>query len=380
MKYVFTDFYLDFECIGGTCMDTCCAGWNVFIDDATYQLYSELPEPKKSWICNQIIEDERGKVVVMRENGRCPFLNNDDLCEIYIRVSPDAMSNVCKSYPRKILQYYDVILSTVSVSCPEVARVLLAKKDPIAFEYVEDELKGSIEHADWSLYNELINGLVLTTDIIQNRLIDFWKRVYVVIKLVNTMQTHIECNGISAVRGKLNCYRDEEYLADIIKDLSESNIVAYERGIFIKSLFNEVFMILRQNSLKTEFFEPFINDINDMTNAKYETWVDEFRIIEIDTELENLAVEFVFEYFMEALKGNDLLLNITKMCLLLIMIRTCEILTYHKKGELLENDKVTIISKISRTMEHTPILDIIAREMLEKNTKEVFYQLALLLY
>lgn len=31
MKFMKTEFFDTFECIGGDCPDTCCAGWNITI-------------------------------------------------------------------------------------------------------------------------------------------------------------------------------------------------------------------------------------------------------------------------------------------------------------------------------------------------------------
>ena len=38
MKYLVSDFYSDYECIGGECPETCCGGWNIVIDDKSQPL------------------------------------------------------------------------------------------------------------------------------------------------------------------------------------------------------------------------------------------------------------------------------------------------------------------------------------------------------
>ena len=35
MKVTVPDYYKDFKCIAGVCEDTCCAGWQVDVDDAS---------------------------------------------------------------------------------------------------------------------------------------------------------------------------------------------------------------------------------------------------------------------------------------------------------------------------------------------------------
>ena len=41
MKIVTPAYYKDFKCIAGACTDTCCAGWDVDVDEASYKHYRE---------------------------------------------------------------------------------------------------------------------------------------------------------------------------------------------------------------------------------------------------------------------------------------------------------------------------------------------------
>ena len=36
------DYYDKFKCIAGECKDTCCAGWQVDVDDASYEYYKTI--------------------------------------------------------------------------------------------------------------------------------------------------------------------------------------------------------------------------------------------------------------------------------------------------------------------------------------------------
>ena len=42
MKIVTPDYYKDFRCIAGDCTDTCCAGWDVDVDEASYKYYKKV--------------------------------------------------------------------------------------------------------------------------------------------------------------------------------------------------------------------------------------------------------------------------------------------------------------------------------------------------
>ncbi len=47
MKIRTPEYYKDFKCIAGACTDTCCAGWDVDVDEKSYDYYKNG--------CNRIV-------------------------------------------------------------------------------------------------------------------------------------------------------------------------------------------------------------------------------------------------------------------------------------------------------------------------------------
>ena len=43
MIFRYPDYYDEFQCIADRCKDTCCAGWEIDIDDASYEAYQKVP-------------------------------------------------------------------------------------------------------------------------------------------------------------------------------------------------------------------------------------------------------------------------------------------------------------------------------------------------
>lgn len=378
MKYVFTDFFTDFECIGGECPDTCCAKWGIIIDNATMQKYLSLEEPQKSWICSKIVEIEGKKLIKLKENGDCPFLNDCKLCDIYLQVSPDALSETCQTYPRKIVNYYDVILATVSVSCPEVARIVLEKKEPIVFAYTENDLKVDTSGADWLLYNELINGLVITTGILQNRSFAIWERVYLALRLSYQVQTHIEEGCLESLRKNIEAYNNSTYCEMQLREMIEADGRLAGRWKLIYSMLKGIENATKLPREAQQFLVNYIV-LDEMDEETYCYWSEQFKSVEIETEFENLAVEFIFEYYMDALNGSDLFKNVLKMALFLVLTRVFEVTHYNIQKEITEKDKIQIVSKLSRVMEHSEMLELYADELITKNELEQLYRLAYLL-
>lgn len=45
MQFTFPNYYKEFSCIAGACPDTCCAGWQIVIDDKTLKKYQHFKGP-----------------------------------------------------------------------------------------------------------------------------------------------------------------------------------------------------------------------------------------------------------------------------------------------------------------------------------------------
>lgn len=107
----------------------------------------------------------------------------------------------------------------------------------------------------------------------------------------------------------------------------------------------------------------------------YQLWNKEFKAMELDMEYENLATQFIFEYYMDALWGKSLYVNVVKMLVFLIMIKVLEMLEYHEKKELTIEDRVTVIVTVSRAVRHTELLELLAEHIVENNERMRFLEL-----
>lgn len=47
-------FYKEFSCIAGACPDTCCAGWQIMIDEKSLQKYRRFKGPFRNRLHNDI--------------------------------------------------------------------------------------------------------------------------------------------------------------------------------------------------------------------------------------------------------------------------------------------------------------------------------------
>ncbi|MBM4378609.1 MAG: flagellin lysine-N-methylase [Deltaproteobacteria bacterium] len=136
-----------FQCIGDRCEDTCCSGWTVTVDRATYERYQRLPaSPLRDELLVSLKLPEPGAPApagafswfAPRPGTRdCPMLGGG-LCRLQQRHGEEALSDTCASYPRTTRSLGSTLSQGLTLSCPEAARLALLSPD--AFEFVAAEV------------------------------------------------------------------------------------------------------------------------------------------------------------------------------------------------------------------------------------------------
>lgn len=136
MIYIKPSFYDDFKCTASKCSDNCCIGWEIDVDEETLKKYNNIQGSFGDEIREKIEKSPDGsKCFKLSENDRCPFLNNENLCRIYINRGEDALCDICKNHPRFFEWFPGVTECGLGLSCEEVCRILLSDDKP--FELLE---------------------------------------------------------------------------------------------------------------------------------------------------------------------------------------------------------------------------------------------------
>ena len=136
MEYTYPDYYKKFCCIGGECKDNCCAaGWQITIDEESLERYEKM-EGEIGVRLRNSIDWENG--MFEQFAGKCALLNERGLCDVYCDAGEDKMCILCQRYPRHFEEYENVREISLSVSCPEAARIVLENRGRVGF-YTEND-------------------------------------------------------------------------------------------------------------------------------------------------------------------------------------------------------------------------------------------------
>ena len=131
------DYYPRFRCLAGACPHTCCAGWEVEVDEDTACRYFEVPGPLGDKLRASLRHDGDGGFCFPLSGGRCPFLDGEDLCEIHRQLGEAATSVTCREHPRFTEDYGPFREITLSAACPAANALLLGDAGPLTFREEE---------------------------------------------------------------------------------------------------------------------------------------------------------------------------------------------------------------------------------------------------
>jgi len=219
MKLRYPKYYEKFSCIGGECEDTCCAGWEIDIDDNSYQYYMQIPGKLGKRIRDSIKEYQsdnddayESHGFILQEGMRCPFLNKDNLCEIILELGEDALCDVCADTPRNFLEYGNAREISISPSCAQAGRLIFGSREKTVFtERESDEewhlLEGKEELAAAEAIRTARDGAIA---ILQDRDISIYQRICNFLLYAKKIQSFLNQNQFSEVLA----YPAEKFLAE----------------------------------------------------------------------------------------------------------------------------------------------------------------------
>ena len=125
MRDIYPGFYKTFKCIANRCEDSCCKDWDIDIDSETEKFYQTVSGDLGDKIRRKLVTDEYNERVFKAEGGRCPFWNRDMLCDIFIGIGEEHLSDTCAGFPRVAVEYGGFCEHILSFACPEAARLML---------------------------------------------------------------------------------------------------------------------------------------------------------------------------------------------------------------------------------------------------------------
>lgn len=143
MKLIVPKYYESFSCKGGACSDNCCIGWEIDIDEKTLSRYKSTMGEIGKKLSDNIEKSGEVSHFRMCRDGRCPFLNSENLCELFIGLGEDSLSDICREHPRYYTTVGDCTYGGVGLCCEAAAELILSEKTQHSYVVIENNSQNS---------------------------------------------------------------------------------------------------------------------------------------------------------------------------------------------------------------------------------------------
>lgn len=377
MIYTIPDYYKDFHCIAEKCEDTCCAGWQIVIDKKTLKKYKKmsgefghLVKKKINWVTGTFRQDKE---------KRCAFLNECNLCELYLHEGEGGFCKTCRLYPRHMEEFEGVREISLSISCPEAARILLHKKEPVTYLTFEKEGEEEYEEFDPFLFSILEDARKEMIAILQKRSLSLKVRTILILGMAHDMQGRINRQALFECLDVIEKYRGKR-AEDYVKEHCAQRRSKEFNGDRSKSgyaLAKELFDKLYELELLREEWDKLLLESQVLLYARgkefYEKQTDAFFHDEdlgdeFSIQLEQLLVYFIFTYFPGAVYDGNVYSKVQMAVYCVWMIQELWLARYIKNGgELSMEERIDLTYRFSREVEHSDTNRNHVEKIMEKN-------------
>ncbi|MBQ7040273.1 MAG: flagellin lysine-N-methylase [Clostridia bacterium] len=128
MKQFEPNYYKEFSCIADKCRHSCCIGWEIDIDESTLEKYEKQAGKIGEKLRKNLVIEDGVSHFCLDENKRCPFLNENNLCEIILELGESNISQICTDHPRFYNEFSERVEVGIGICCDEAARIILSNE------------------------------------------------------------------------------------------------------------------------------------------------------------------------------------------------------------------------------------------------------------
>lgn len=369
-------YYSKFQCDPIKCHESCCERWKIIIDKSTYEKYSHsenttIKNIVKTGISinKESLNDDDFAIINLNKEMVCPFLNKNNLCEIFINIGEDSLSKTCKSYPRASVLVNDVIERGLEMSCSVAAKLALLNENGIEIEYIMDTVNFNdiyvvspdIEDLKQIEIVKEIRAMII--DILQSQTIELSERLAIVgcflkqvvgiienlgsnheeiLYKIKEEKRHITLEKFKTMKDKHPFQNSRQFhiLNTILSmKFKEGDSISFFSKRYIECLMQvlDVFADVKDKELEHHYERNYKKYLKPYLNKK--SYI-----------LENFLVNYIFIYSSEFFNFNNIWTSYLKLCVLygLLKLNLVGLAVYHK--EMNDELMLKLIQSLSKTI------------------------------
>lgn len=353
------EYYDEFSCIASRCKDSCCAGWEIDIDDESYEYYRSVEGPFGDRLRESMfVAEDGGYRFKLKGPKRCAMLNDNNLCDLYTALGEEALCEVCTEYPRFSLVYGQVEQKALSLSCEEVGRILFGRTEPE--QLIDIELPGDCEDDEedpqYVAFMEWVQKEAVA--ILQNRELSITERTREFLAWCDRVQTIINYSQAKDDLSILEAWKNQDADREI-GEWEQKNIEGKEKPARNLSYedFRDRFEIFLDME---ELDEEWINTKAEFEQIYHEDTYEKLLLAYLNSKdyselgYEHLLVYFVYRYLMNAVYDYDILSYAKMIVVATLVVRDMDAARFQRNGgSFTMFDRIDVARIFSKEVEHS---------------------------
>lgn len=329
MKLHAPQYYANFHCIANKCVHNCCkAGWEIDIDNKTAEEYKKVKGQFGEKLRMNIDWNSPQKFI-MDKHSNCPFLNENNLCDIITTLGENSLCQICTDHPRFYEWFGNVKECGIGLCCEEAARIILSQNTP--FSTIEYDIPDE-DTAEYNaeLYQYLYNARKDIINYLDNHPSPITSNICDVLWYAYTLQQNIDSGLL-----------DAEEIFEVRPYATNGNL---ENVL-------EFFLALEPNDKN---WITYLNDCMHLcsnTPDKISNFDDANP--QVSTYLKNISIYFVWRYFLKGVFDEDIVSKISLMAICVAVIKVLFYCKWLESGNITLNDCVEIVRQFSEEVEYS---------------------------
>ena len=353
------EYYDEFSCIASRCKDSCCAGWEIDIDDESYEYYRSVEGTFGDRLRESMfVAEDGGYRFKLKGPKRCAMLNDNNLCDLYTALGEEALCEVCTEYPRFSLVYGQVEQKALSLSCEEVGRILFGRTEPE--QLIDIELPGDCEDDEedpqYVAFMEWVQKEAVA--ILQNRELSITERTREFLAWCDRVQTIINYSQAKDDLSILEAWKNQDADREI-REWEQKNIEGKEkpaRNLSYEDFCDRFEIFLDMEELD----EEWINTKAEFEQIYHEDTYEKLLLAYLNSKdyselgYEHLLVYFVYRYLMNAVYDYDILSYAKMIVVATLVVRDMDVARFQRNGgSFTMFDRIDVARIFSKEVEHS---------------------------
>lgn len=367
MLYIRPDYYSEFSCAADACEDTCCAGWQIVVDQRSLQRYKKAaknPSVSKEFRERLKRGVDSGKAV-FRQKGekRCAFLNNRNLCDLYTELGRNSLCSTCRRYPRHVEEFENVREITLSLSCPEVAKLLMNRMEPVRFISAVTDQEETYDDYDPLLYSQLADAREVMLSMLKDRSLSLSVREHLLFGIAHDIQNRVNAHRLFDCQNVLEKYQKASAVQFVKEKIKEEEKDEEALFCFLKTNFRKLFSL----ELLNQDWDVLLLEVErylylGKTAQEYENLTYRFKAWLLEQEFpweiqkEQILTYFIYTYFCGAVYDGEVLGKVR------LALYSAEMLEEILKSRWIKNEGMLTVEEVvdvayryAREVEHSDL-------------------------